>query len=399
MTIFYIQLCIFFMVAMHRRGFLRTAVVPLSAVVTGCGGFSSAKVSVSDLESPESVSVGDTYSASVTITNNGGTEVMLTASLESSDGTIREDIDTTIPANDAKEFSTENVSPTEAGETQIVLRKETVEPTDAIEDGTILAETTVSVTPKEVSPGTGVTFGNNLLVTVDGVTVTQSVFSTGRWGISSVTTSPTEKVFVIYDITVENVGTESVTWGPGLVSVPDGEMYGDTAPYIPNSGERLNTKRQISAADSVSGYLIALLPTDVAATKTPLVGQRTNSGATPEFRWPFAVESERSFPEFVLKKVDTPRTVTAGQQYDITCTIENTGAGDGTLRALLQYESTNDWKALDSATTYAFERTVKAGNETTISTTNTFPSGILHDDEYKYRLAPFSETWITGTKS
>lgn len=106
----------------------------------------------------------------------------------------------------------------------------------------------------------------------------------------------------------------------------------------------------------MSGYLFAQLPMESAKNEIPLTAQKGNNSAAPEYRWPFAVDTPRKFPEFTLKNVNAPREVQEKQPYDIELTIANTGNGAGTVKTHLQYKKRRGWTTLQSASPHTIEK-------------------------------------------
>jgi hypothetical protein len=387
---------------MDRRTFLATAAVTGSVAIAGCGE-TSPELSGPTLNNPSPVTYGSDFSLSVIVENTGGKDGKFRATLKSQDDRIdfNKNISITVPADDSTEVTTEPITPPEAGEYTFVLSgegavtTETGTETTESESDQLLASTTVTVVVKEVSPGTGVKLNDDLLVTVHDVQVAKSVFTAnGGDAPSGVFDAPTGNVFAVYSLTVENVGTQLTIWGPAFVSVQDGQLYGENVPSVADVGDQLNTRRELPAADSVSGYLFAQFPTDAAATGTPLTAQVGGGSAAPEYRWPFTADSTRGFPDFTLTSVTAPQEAQLEQPYEIELTIANTGDGPGTVKAILQYKGglSPDWTNLRSASPSPFIREeIPAGEKKTVTVTNTSSS----DGEYEYRATPFEETWTT----
>lgn len=388
------------MTPINRRNFLTTAMATGSAALAGCGGKSSSKKWKATLNSPGTVAYSSEFSLSVVIENTSGSERDFRATLTSQESHLgfSKEISQTVPSGDSKKITTDPITPSAVGEYTFVLNRKDEETTTAeSEGGQRLASTTVTVETKDIAPKTGVKLNDNLLVTVGKGRVAKSVFTSGGGDTpTGVLAAPTGKIFAVYNLTVENVGTQRTAWGPAFVSVEGGELFSNNVPTLPGRGKALNMKRDVSAADSVSGYLFAQLPIESAKNKMPLTAQKGNNSAAPEYRWPFAVDTPRTFPEFTLKNVNAPREVQTGKPYNIELTIANTGDGAGTVKTLLQYKETGGWTNLQSASPYTIKKKIPAGDEKTITVTNTFSSGILVSDEYQYRATPFETTWKTS---
>ncbi len=384
----------------NRRTFLATTMVAGSAALAGCGGKSSSKKWNAKLNGPDTVAYDSDFSLSVIIKNTGGSESDVRATLTSQKDRLdlNKEISVTVPSGDSKKITTDPITPSTVGEYPFVLRKKTEDTVDAESEGDQqLASTTVTVEPKDVSPKTSVKLNDDLLVTVEDITVAKSVFtSNGGDTPTGVFEAPTGKIFAVYDLTVENVGSQWTPWGPAFVSVYDGKLYDDNVPTLSGHGEELNTKRDIPAAESVSGYLFAQLPTESANDDIPLLAQAGNESAAPEYRWPFG-DTPRKFPEFELKNVNAPQEVQDKQPYEIELTVANTGDGAGTVKAILQYTKGLNWENLSSASpSPVITGELPAGEEKTFSVTNTTSSGIVRDKEYTYRATPFETTWTTS---
>jgi hypothetical protein len=379
-----------------------------SSAIAGCGE-SSPELSGPTLNNPSPVTYGSDFSLSVIVENTGGKDGKFRATLESQDDRIdfSKNISITVPADDTTEVTTEPITPPEAGEYTFVLSGEGAVTTETGTEATesesdqLLASTTVTVVVKEVSPGTGVKLNDDLLVTVHDVQVAKSVFTandgataTGGDGPSGVFDAPTGNVFVVYRLTVENVGTRPAIWGPAFVSVEGGQLYGENVPTVADAGDQLNTRRELPAADSVSGYLFAQFPTDAAATGTPLTAQVGGGSAAPEYRWPFTADSARGFPDFTLTSVTAPQEAQLEQPYEIELTIANIGDGTGTVKAILQYKGglSSGWTNLGSASpSPVIREEIPAGEERTVTVTNASSA----EGEHEYRATPFEETWTT----
>lgn len=388
------------MTPINRRNFLTTAIATGSVALAGCSGKSSSKKWKSTLNSPDTVTYGAEFSHSVVVENTSDSERDFRATLTSQESHLgfSKEISLTVPSGDSKKITTDPITPSAVGEYTFVLNKKDEGTTTAeSEGGQNLASTTVTVETKEIAPKTSVKLNDNLLVTAENGRVAKSVFtSSGRDTPTGVLEAPTGKIFAVYNLTVENVGTQRTAWGPAFVSVDGGTLFSDNVPTLPGRGEALNMKHEVSAADSVSGYLFAQLPIESAKNKIPLTAQNGNNSAAPEYRWPFAVDTPRKAPEFTLKNVNAPREVQEGQPYDIELTIANTGDGAGTVKTLLQYKKGGSWTNLQSASPHNIKKKIPAGDEKTITVTNTFSSGFLVSDEYQYRATPFETTWKTS---
>jgi hypothetical protein len=255
------------------------------------------------------------------------------------------------------------------------------------------AEHTVEVTPKLVDVGGTQEFGD-LAVTVTDVQFPSMLASKGDG--RKVFSAPSERGFVLVQVTVENRGTSSAGVDGSFLSLSgDGEWYdrlpvGDVDEVVGVSGRTLQSVRSVEAAQEVDAYLVGQLPLDQARGEFELYHQLDAARTPPEYAWTVSGRPE-PYATFELREVRAPSEATSGEPYELSFDVANVGEGTGTFRGALEYGSVGDWSFLGTAADGTVSAEIAPGETATVSTTNSTGS----TGEFTYRLAPFEETWTT----
>jgi hypothetical protein len=337
-----------------------------------------------ELTGPAETAFGDPVPLEVSATNEGGTTGTYEDQLIVSEGNLEGSTTVEIPDVEPGASETATVEPP------------TIEVADTygfeLEEGD--AEHTVEVTPNLVDVGETQEFGD-LAVTVTDVRFPSILASNGDG--RKVFAAPSERGFVLVQLTVENRGTSSAGLDGSFLSLSgDGEWYdrlpvGDINEVVGVSGRALQSVRSVEAAQEVDAYLVGQLPLDRARGEFELYHQLDSAQTPPEYAWTISGASE-PYAAFELREVRAPNEATSDESYELSFDVANVGEGTGTFRGALEYGSFGDWTFLRTAADGTLSAEIAPGETATVSTTNS--TGV--NDEYTYRLAPFDETWTTN---
>jgi hypothetical protein len=414
---------------MNRRQLLLTSSSGLAAALAGCsalsggdGGTETATPTPTptgppafeevSLSAPESVTVGSEFTLTVSATNTGGE----TGTYE---GTVRlagsEEEDSSPSFEES--VTIEEIAPTDTGEATVTVPA--FEVVDDYEFTLADADASVAVRPEPVTAAVGETLsvGDDLSVTVDDVSVRESVFTltTRSSGLSTVDEiasfgAPSGDVLAIVTVTAENTGTEATSAASGTIGIGDGEWYGSGggAPgaILGRSDDRFTNGGlpEIDPSESVTGYFVAQIPRETARGTIEVTGQLDGQGTLPERVWTVEPDGdERALPQLTLESVEAPETAPLGRDYEITVTVANEGDAPGTLRSVVQWDDDGSWAQLRAATSRAdlsadrptggvIRREVDAGGTAEITLT----SFSVYNQQYSYRIQPFAEEWQIG---
>jgi len=423
---------------MNRRQLLLTSGTGLATALSGCSALSGGTDDENDgsgddsaatdadsttdtsggpssfesisLTAPDTVTVGSELSLTVAATNTGG-------ETGSYDGTVRlaTGSDESADSGDTPfetSFTIDSVAPGETGETEITAPAFDVVDDYAFEIVDTDASVTVRPDPETVAVGETLALGSDLAVTVDDVSIQESVFY-GTVRSSGLSTSdeisafgaPSDHVLAVVTVTAENTGTETAAAASGTIDIRDGEWYGSGGPgaILGRSDERFTDGGlpEIDPSESVTGYFLAQVPRETARGTIEITGQVDDTGTLPERVWTAAPEGEaRALSKLTVESVDAPETTPLGRNYEITVTVANEGNGTGTLRSVVQWDADRGWAQLTAATSRAdldvdrstggvISRDIEPGASTEI----TLESISVYNRQYTYRLAPFGEEW------
>mgnify|MGYP000114825487 CR=1 FL=1 len=436
---------------MNRRQLLVTSGTGLATALSGCSALSGGSDGESDGSGDDSTSGSDGDSdsgetATTTDTPAGpasfeevslaaadgaqiGSELTLTVSATNVggetgtyEGTVRlaasgdesaDDEENSGPSFETS-FEIDSVSPGETGETEITGPAfETVDDYEFV-----VAESDASVTvrpePETAAVGETLAVGQDLAVTVDDVSVQESVFtpsfrSSGLSTYEEVSAfgAPSGHVLAVVTVTAENTGTQTTSAERGTLGITDAEWYGDGegAPdsILGRSDSRFTAGGlpEIAPSESATGYFIAQVPRDTARGTIEITGQADATGTLPERVWTAEPSGdERSLPELTFESVDAPETTQLGRDYEITATVANEGDATGTLRGVVQWEDDTAWAQLSVATSHAELDTerptggvVRREVDPGVSTEITLTSFTTVNGQYTYRFQPFGDEW------
>ncbi|SEW07108.1 DUF4352 domain-containing protein [Halobacterium jilantaiense] len=410
---------------MNRRELLKLSAVSIPAATAGCSMLSSGDgdgedgadgtetpdVTTTDgpaafgnvaVAVPEDPVVGAEFSPSVTVANVGGESGPFTGTLAVSGANQETNVDVETDAVDPGETITVDVGPLTldaAGEYEFALPNHD-------------AAATARVGPATAPVGEPVSFGDDLRVTVEDITLTESVFGQTTYS-GTFSSEPrltafgaaTGDVLAIVRVSAENTGTSTTSASPGTFQLADGEWYADTQ-GLPDSlvGEDGSWFAdgglpEIAPSDRVTGYLFGTVPRDAARSTVTVQAQLTGSGTLPERAWELepADGSERSLPNVSVESVDTPDQPLVGRRYDVEVTLRNEGDADGTFRDVVQWG--DEWTQATSADGDAdLDADVPIGGsiETTVpagKTTTTLTSYSVYTQQFSYRLAGAGTEW------
>jgi len=426
---------------MKRRELLATGSIGLTSTLAGCGFLSGSEEpsggdggdggdgAGADTEATTETPTGPASFEDLSLTAAEGaqvdSELTLTASATNVggetgtyEGTVRllsggsEDGESG-PSFESS-FSIESVAPGETGETEIT--GPAFEVVDDYEFSVADADASVTVRPEPETAAVGETLsiGDDLAVTVDDVSVQESVFvpsyrSSGLSSYEEVSAfgAPSGHVLAVVTVTAENTGTATTSASRGTLGISDAEWYGDGegAPgsILGRSDSRFTAGGlpEVEPSESVTGYFIAQVPRETASGTIEITGQADTTGTLPERVWTATPDGEeRSLSDLTLESVDAPETTQLGRNYEITATVTNEGDASGTLRGVVQWDDDGTWAQLSVATSrteldtdrptggvVSREVDPEASTEITLSSFSTV------NGQYTYRFQPFGDEW------
>ncbi|WP_254537094.1 hypothetical protein [Halomarina litorea] len=333
------------------------------------------------VEGPDAVAIDETFALSVTVENTGGTKGTYEGAVAVTEGNLQyeEEFEATVAAGSSATVALDDLTVEYADDYTFAV------------DGTD-AETTVSVTPLTASPGESLRVEEGLDVTVAGVTLRDSVFTTVTYAGDDRTTdvhsAPSGEVLAVFELGIENVGTERVTFRSESVAVAGGDLYheppGDARDLSEFDGSLIDDWRRLGPSETASTLLVAQIPVERVPEGFSLTVQRDSSNTPPEFEWAFGDVAPVEVPAFELQSADVPEEVSENEEFEVRFEVTNTGA-PGTFRGVLQSEEGAYWLA--DAT---FEAAFDAGETKTLGAT-TSAGGF--GSTQSFRLVPFGEAW------
>jgi len=229
---------------MDRRSFLAATSGTAAFGLAGCSGLlgsNPAHLENLTYSGTESVEYGSNASVALNVTNGGGQDTHFEGSIRSTSDDLEyeREFNETVPAGETVQVDAGDVDPPAAGEYEFVVEGDPLTTPTPPEGGTPpepsvrqLTSATLEVSTSTLSPGDTITFRDGLALTVESVSFADAVFTGEDDDPTAVFKSPTGKVFALYDVVLENTGTEHVDWvASERLSTPDGALYGgDSTP-------------------------------------------------------------------------------------------------------------------------------------------------------------------------
>jgi hypothetical protein len=291
----------------------------------------NADLSVS-LDGPSEVEFGGEFTLTVKAKNKGGKTGEFSGILRSATeiSSFEQEVQLSVPAGETKSVETEPILPEgitsysfelyEISTSTATVESRTVEHDE--ESETPLLTTTVDVVPAEIGIGESVVVSEALETTFTGIEFAHHVWleATYYGGDVEPAAAPEGSVFAIYSVEVTNTSESShYSWdlADDLI-VENGEIYEHDRQVLVELtggdmestwGGSYNEGVRIDRGETVSGYVLATVSREAAAESAPLLLQLDAETAEPEYRFPFASETPRSFPRFELTNIDVPETV------------------------------------------------------------------------------------------
>lgn len=373
---------------MNRRKLLSIAGVATLPTLSGCQTFGStlesdpARFEDVALSGPDAVAVGESFSLSVSVTNEGGRAGAFADALtvaDASDSPTKIRISDVAPASSrAVEVGPYAVG--RAGDHRFRLA----------ESG---ATHTVSVSARTLGAGERFSLANGPTVSVSNASFRTALFydaSDGR----GVLAPDDGAIFAVVRVSVENRGKSELETGPESFRVADGEVVAEfgrgdgTLAALSGPDADPFSEGSIAPGEARSGWILAEVERERAGAGLRVAWNRERDGSTPEVRWEFG---SAELPAFSVTDLTLPAETEAGASLTATATVTNAGTASGTYRGVLERRRAEDTAGTEDADwshVATFAREIAPGSSATVTT----PVEGSAAGRVRYRLRPGSAT-------
>jgi hypothetical protein len=367
----------------------------VTTVAAGCsdpgdgGGGTPAPPNVTDvsLSGPETATVGEDLTLTLSARNDGGQEGTYedTVTVVEGNSEFEESVSLTVPAGETAETEVGPVTLETGGEYAFEL-------SSGADSLAVTAE------PQSAAVGGRLRVSENVRATLSAADYRQAVFYRYGGGLSGAQTgvlsAASGRTLALFRLEFENVGTDPASVDPETFELDAGSFYDG----LPNGAglDRADLDGDpvagltLQASQTRQGWLLAQVPREAASDGLELSVQRDARQTPPEGVW--SISAADGFPTFELVSVDAPSTAQSGTGYEIAVEVRNAGDAAGTFRGVLQFESDGGgWGQLGTADPFRLAAEIPAGEtERLVSTNSPSVTG-----SFTYRLQPFTREWET----
>lgn len=391
---------------MLRRRYLAFAGTVALPTVAGCGsnGDPGSEPAGTDSPSHEPADI-EVVSLSAPGNTEVGTEATVEVTAENTGGTTGSYEDRLVVAEGNSEFSADVLLTVEPGQraTEVYTFRPQFADEYVIELERSGVSTTIATDPVTYAVGETVPISGDLEATLRSVELRDSLFYEAETtSIGSpdrvdpaVLDAPSDRSLVLLRLRLENVGTGEVSFDRSLLSLGDGTFYeglprGEPIGNATIEGKPLN-RTTLEPSQIAEGWLLGQVTDTETEGGFEVLVQRDTRRTPAEATWDVPAGRLEPTPEFELASVDAPATSRANQSYELTLTVKNTADVAGTFRGVLEYEGSDDWLRLRTASRSRFETAFDAGERRTFTVTNES----AETGTFTYQLSPLANQWQT----